>query len=104
MSTNNNQGSTNHDAERTVTMWSRFRAEADPGGWVIERSYPLRYLIDAMDMPANAGETKPQGGGREVAWFELGADPNKPAYKGEACCSTRSADGQLYTWHRDEDK
>jgi hypothetical protein len=66
-----------NDIERKVTIWSRFRGD---GYWVIERSYPLRYIIDAMDMPAIEGVPKyscTDGVGREYAWFEGGKDPNK---------------------------
>ena len=77
------------DPERMVTMWSRTSgihghtlsnimtgSMDDLRPWVIERSYPLRYLIEALDMPANEGEGRLVGRGREIAWFEKDVNPN----------------------------
>ena len=80
------------DPERTVTIWSRFPGKE----WVVERSFPLRYLIDARGYPAVEGKTRPgprarveypnqppgewsvpeDQQGREYAWFEKGVNPN----------------------------
>ncbi len=58
------------DAERTVTVWSRWSRER----WVIERSYPLRYVEDVLKI----GHEPILVGRREHAWFEAGVDPNDP--------------------------
>jgi hypothetical protein len=72
--------------ERRVTVWSRLEAftyrhpttgrteHYQPGQWLIERSYPLRY---ARDVLGYSFETQHRHG-REWRLFEYGTDPNKP--------------------------
>jgi hypothetical protein len=58
------------DDERDVTIWSHWPGE----WWVLDRSYPLRYLRDVygrdLDVPWSDDR------GREYRLFEQGEDPN----------------------------
>jgi hypothetical protein len=66
---------TTNDPERFVTVWSKGSgAEAQ---WVIERSFQLRYAIDALGLPEEAGIPM-RSWARDHAWFEQGHDPNIP--------------------------
>jgi hypothetical protein len=60
------------DAETTVTVWSRWPADR----WVVERSYPLRYLRDVYGHDFQARMSTADGRGREYEAFPQGFNPN----------------------------
>jgi hypothetical protein len=59
------------DPERDVTIWSRW----PDGPWLVERSYPLRYLRDVYGH--ELGRAWADDRGREYRLFERGTNPNE---------------------------
>jgi hypothetical protein len=67
------------DAQVMVTVWSRWpdSTPGEGGGWwVVERSYPLRYLRDVYGHQFEARMGAADGRGREYRAFPQGTDPN----------------------------